>query len=97
MKQLDLICSVCPMKVCDTHSLFCMYRFLTHPNAAQREAAKGNKGVKLRPPKRGDRSEYYRNYYLENRDKKLAEANERHARKRNENNRINNHSFTNEK
>ncbi len=34
--QRELVCGECPIETgCDEGSLFCLYRFLTNPNAAQ--------------------------------------------------------------
>ncbi len=34
--QVDLICGECPLATCDEQSLWCIFRFLTNPNEAQR-------------------------------------------------------------
>lgn len=31
----ELVCSQCPLMFCDEGSLWCLFRFITNPNAAQ--------------------------------------------------------------
>lgn len=57
MKQLDLICTDCPLKECNEESLWCIYRFCTKPNPAQLEFMGQIKGQKK------DRKKYYADYY----------------------------------
>lgn len=72
MKQVDLICTQCPLADCSEESLWCLFRFMTNPNPAQKALLKKKNAVK-----RGD---YWSGYYQENRDKKLAQAKIRYAK-----------------
>jgi hypothetical protein len=42
MRQPDFICASCPLSKCDEKSLWCIYRFVTKPNRAQKAYVKGN-------------------------------------------------------
>lgn len=65
-RQRELICANCPlMPDCDEQHLFCMYRWLTDPNDAQKEALK----LKATVRQKG----YQRDYYLANQDRIKAE------------------------
>jgi len=78
--QLELICGQCPIvPECDEDSLFCLLRFLTKPNEAQKQLFQV---TKTRKPVLSGRQKYFQRYYQKNREKKLAEANERNARLR---------------
>jgi hypothetical protein len=71
MNQPDLICANCPLLDCDESSLYCIYRFITDPNKAQRKAAfKDVPEGKLLP--QHDRREYFKARYRANREKLLA-------------------------
>jgi hypothetical protein len=70
MRQVDFICGNCPLETCDEESLWCLFRFITDPNDAQKKFSK--QAVK--------RGKYQSNYYQENREKKLAAANLRNQR-----------------
>lgn len=37
--QRDMVCGECPLGDCDEESLWCIFRFLTSPNDAQRRVA----------------------------------------------------------
>jgi hypothetical protein len=84
-QQPSLICTICPLLPdCNEESLFCALRWATDPNAAQKNvltlvAKKSALAVKMAVAKRpdGDRKQYYKNYYIANRDRKLKAANER--------------------
>lgn len=75
-KQLDIICTQCPLIDCDEESLWCLYRLGSDPNKAQRKA--------LLPGLRRliSRKDYFQRHYQINRERKLAAANERNAAKR---------------
>lgn len=81
MRQIDLICSQCPLEKCDEQSLWCILSALTKPNSKQR----GVRAVfrKEKAHLAEDRTEYYKSYYRENREEKLKAANARNARLRN--------------
>lgn len=84
--QPDLFCADCPLRVCDEKSLWCMYRFITSPNKAQREAAKLADVIHLTPKRARQstkkRKKYYADYYMANRESKLKKANARYAAKK---------------
>ena len=79
MKQYDLICNSCPLTDCDEESLWCVFRFMTNPNDAQKavlETIAINES-KLR------RKQFDAGQYTKNREKKIAAALERYHGKRN--------------
>lgn len=86
MSQPDLICNECPLEKCDEKSLWCMYRLLTNPNHAQRQVVTlskyGHIVVQKASQSEKARKAYLRDYYLKNRDRKLAAAKERAKRPR---------------
>jgi hypothetical protein len=85
MSTLDHICEQCPLLKCDERSLWCVHRLLTRPNAAQK-AVISRAAFEKKGRSRKARRRYYREYYMKNRPEKLAAANARHARIREEQN-----------
>ena len=85
MSQLDFICTNCPLETCNEESLWCAMRWIKKPNAKQvqlRQRYISEMTAKRRKRKHEKRKEYFRNYYAENREKKLAAANERNRNAR---------------
>jgi len=84
------ICTQCPLADCDEASLWCAYRWLTSPNQSQRQAlesqTRGNVISRMAAIAKADRKDrrrkYLANYYQDNRERKLAMANERHRQNR---------------
>lgn len=86
--QLDFICRECPLESCNENSLWCALRFATDPNAAQLKAIEVGVFINLnrqlavatmakRAIRKEVRRQYLSDYYQDNRDRKLAAANER--------------------
>lgn len=70
-EQLEFICTQCPLANCDEESLWCLFRFLTDPNNAQRQIAP--EGITLRQyytrkqnvkPETLTRRAYFRQRYI---------------------------------
>jgi hypothetical protein len=82
MKQLDLICSDCPLtNGCDEESLWCIFRFVTNPNEAQQNFV--NKTIRRRRSK-VKRKDYYAAQYEANREAKIAAAKARYEQNKDE-------------
>lgn len=78
-RQIDLICSECPLVDCDEESLWCLFRFVTDPNAAQKVFAKRNAVYSEATAKR---RAYDAKQYQKNREKRLAQVKANVANKR---------------
>jgi hypothetical protein len=62
MRQIELICAECPLKECDSSSLWCIHSALTKPNAIQ----KGYMGVakkQIKADTARERKEYWAERY----------------------------------
>ncbi len=74
--QLDLICGDCPLRRCDTGSLWCVFRLLTVPNKQQRAAMilAGNQRKATAKRKQEWERKRQQIYYEANKERKLAAA-----------------------
>lgn len=73
-KQREMICVECPLATCSEDSLWCLYRFVTKPNDAQKDLLKTKASYRLR--------EYQQAYYIANQDRIKERQRERYrARK----------------
>lgn len=73
-KQREMICAECPLESCSEDSLWCLYRFVTKPNEAQKQLLMTKASYRLR--------EYQQAYYIANQDRIKERQRERYrARK----------------